>query len=109
MRESKIEKYLHDEVTKTGRGTTRKWKSPGRRAVPDRIVIWAAGQGMRVKDGSFTCVARPATIHFVEMKAPKKGPRPEQAREHERLRDLGCVVLVLNTKAKVDAYVKACT
>ena len=38
VREAKVEKLLHDEVTKRG-GTTRKWVSPGRDGVPDRIVF----------------------------------------------------------------------
>lgn len=92
MRESTVEDYLHDEVTKA-RGTTRKFKSPGRPHAPDRIVIWPGDHG--------------ATIHFVECKAPDKKPRAGQAREHVRLRKLGCTVLVIDTKAKVDNYVKA--
>ena len=38
MKESDIEKYLHKEIEKIG-GTTRKWVSPGRVGVPDRIVF----------------------------------------------------------------------
>lgn len=94
MRESTVERYLHREVTRAG-GTTRKWKSPGRKGVPDRIVIWKGA----VTGSVF------GNVHFVETKAPGKGPREDQAREHKRLRRLGCLVLVLDTKAKVDRYV----
>lgn len=37
-RESKVEQYLDQEIRKLG-GITRKWVSPGRVGVPDRIVI----------------------------------------------------------------------
>ena len=37
-REAAVEKLLHDEITRLG-GTTRKWVSPGRDGVPDRIVF----------------------------------------------------------------------
>lgn len=97
MRESKVETYLHDEVTKA-RGTTRKFKSPGRNNVPDRIVIWPH----RIRAGQ-----KWNHIHFVECKAPGKDARPGQAREHVRLQKLGCVVLVIDTHEKVDNYVKA--
>lgn len=95
MRETKIETYLHAQVVKYG-GTTRKWVSPGHRGVPDRIVIWP-----------LDCDAcKAATVHFIETKAPKKDAKPHQAREHERLRKFGCTVLVINTKEKVDAYIR---
>lgn len=93
MRESAIELHLHREVTKAG-GTTRKFKSPGRAHVPDRIVIW----------GRFGPVPG-CWVHFVECKAPGKKPRPGQVREHARLQALGCTVLVLDTKDKIDDYV----
>lgn len=90
VRESAVERHLHAEVSKAG-GTTRKFKSPGRNNVPDRIVIWP---------GDFI-----ARIHFVEMKAFNEEANDGQKREHIRLRKLGCTVLVLDTKQKVDDYV----
>lgn len=98
MRESVIEKYLHDKVTAAG-GTTRKFSSAHRPNNPDRIVIWP--------EGFIGFVQYIATIDFVECKAPGEKPRPGQVREHKRLRDMGCTVLVLDTKEKIDAYVKA--
>ena len=38
VRENKVEKYLDAEVNRLG-GITRKWVSPGRDGVPDRIII----------------------------------------------------------------------
>lgn len=90
MRESVIEKYLHGCVTAAG-GTTRKFVSPGRRGVPDRIVIWP--------------LFPKAAVHFVETKAPKKGPTPQQIREHARLEKMNCTVFVVSTRESVDVYV----
>lgn len=99
-RESTIEKYLHACVRANG-GTTYKFVSPQHNNVPDRIVIWP-GDWISVRR-----ITRFApNIQFVETKAPKKGPRPGQLREHTRLRALGCTVEVLSTKEQVDQYVE---
>lgn len=86
MRESTVEKYLHKQVVKAG-GWTYKFKSPGRRNVPDRIVIW------------------PAQVDMAECKAPGKKPRAGQVREHKRLTTFNIDVFVLDTKEKIDRYV----
>lgn len=79
-RESLIEKHLVAEVKKAG-GVAFKFISPGRRSVPDRIVLLPGGR-----------------IVFVECKAPGKPPRAGQLREHGRLRALGFTVVVLDSK-----------
>ncbi|EAA3705462.1 VRR-NUC domain-containing protein [Salmonella enterica subsp. enterica serovar Newport] len=79
-RESLIEKHLVTEVKRAG-GVAYKFVSPGRRSVPDRIVLLPGGR-----------------IFFVECKAPGKAPRADQQREHERLRALGFTVVVLDSK-----------
>ncbi|EAS6351712.1 VRR-NUC domain-containing protein [Salmonella enterica subsp. enterica] len=79
-RESLIEKHLVAEVKKTG-GVAYKFVSPGRRSVPDRIVLLPGGR-----------------LVFVECKAPGEPPRADQLREHERLRALGFSVVVLDSK-----------
>lgn len=79
-RENLIEKHLVAEVKKAG-GVAFKFVSPGFRSVPDRIVLLPGGR-----------------IVFVECKAPGKPPRPDQLREHERLRKLGFTVVVLDSK-----------
>lgn len=79
-RENLIEKHLVAEVKKAG-GVAYKFVSPGRRSVPDRIVLLPGGR-----------------IVFVECKAPGKAPRADQQREHERLRALGFTVVVLDSK-----------
>ncbi|EHE4123973.1 VRR-NUC domain-containing protein [Salmonella enterica subsp. enterica serovar Bareilly] len=79
-RESLIEKHLVAEVKKAG-GVAYKFISPGRRSVPDRLVLLPGGR-----------------LVFVECKAPGKEPRANQLREHERLRALGFTVMVLASK-----------
>ncbi|EAA6551306.1 VRR-NUC domain-containing protein [Salmonella enterica subsp. diarizonae] len=79
-RESLIEKHLVAEVKKAG-GIAYKFVSPGRRSVPDRLVLLPGGR-----------------LVFVECKSPGKPPRADQLREHERLRALGFTVMVLASK-----------
>ncbi|EDR2105050.1 VRR-NUC domain-containing protein [Salmonella enterica subsp. enterica] len=79
-RENIIEKHLVAEVKKVG-GVAYKFISPGRRSVPDRLVLLPGGR-----------------LVFVECKAPGKEPRADQLREHERLRALGFSVVVLASK-----------
>jgi hypothetical protein len=95
-----IEAYLKSAVAGAG-GTTRKFL-PARPGNPDQLVIWP-----RVVFTMPPTKRLDADIHFVETKAPGKKPRHSQDREHKRLRALGCSVFVLDTKEKIDAYVKA--
>lgn len=86
MLEKKIEEYLRKVVT--GRGwLCLKFTSPQRRSVPDRICLLPNG----------VCI-------FVECKAPGKTPSTMQLREHERLRTLGFIVLVIDSKEIVDEF-----
>lgn len=87
MLESAVEAYFVRKVEAAG-AEQRKFTSPGRRHVTDRLCGWP-----------------PALMDFVELKAPGEKPRPGQVREHQRWRRLGFSVWVLDTKAKVDAYV----
>lgn len=41
---------------------------------------------------------------FIETKRPGKGATEAQAREHERMRAAGCVVLVITTLEELDAW-----
>ena len=104
MRESVVEKHLRIQVRRAG-GMTYKFKSPGRKNVPDRIVIWPRALQMGVISEGRIKVTHVSRVDFVECKAPGKKANPAQAREHVRLMKLNCSVLVLDTKAKVDAYV----
>lgn len=80
IRESTIERHLIKQVKAAG-GTAYKFVSPGRRSVPDRLVLLPGGR-----------------IVFVECKAPGEQPRADQMREHEKLRKLGFKVVVLDSK-----------
>lgn len=80
VREDVIERHLVNEVKKAG-GIAYKFVSPGRRAVPDRLVLLPGGK-----------------VIFVECKAPGEKPRPDQLREHARLFALGHQVIVLDGK-----------
>lgn len=101
MRESKIERYLKREVVKAG-GVTKKMKNTND---PDQLVIWPGEMRTDPVSGGSPIIAA-ADVHFVECKAPGKKARPGQAREHKRLRALGCVVFVIDTIEKVDRYVE---
>lgn len=83
MKESTIEAYGVREIERAG-GTCEKFKTPGRRSVPDRI-----------------CSLRPGKVFFIEFKAPGKRPTPAQTRDHERRRARGFRVYVVETKGRV--------
>lgn len=80
LREKAIEQQLIRAVKAAG-GIAYKFVSPGRLGVPDRLVVLPGGR-----------------IVFVECKAPGQKARPSQRREHDRLRALGCEVIVLDER-----------
>lgn len=82
-RENKVEKYLDDEVKKLG-GITRKWVSPGRSGVPDRIIIL---QG---------------EVCFVEVKTEEGKMSARQVRECQQLNEAEARVVVVYGKSGVD-------
>lgn len=88
MRESEIEKYLKNEVQKLG-GLCYKFISPGNSGVPDRI-----------------CFFKNGVVILVETKAPKKDLRKLQEWQKKRINDLGIKVLKIDSKIKVDEFIK---
>lgn len=84
MLERDIEQYLVRRIKRLG-GMAEKFTSPGRRSVPDRLVTLPGNR-----------------IIFVELKAPGKRPTDNQFRDHQRRLELGCDVLVLDSKEAVD-------
>jgi Holliday junction resolvase len=80
IRESSIERHLVAQVKAAG-GIANKFTSSGRRRLPDRLALLPDGRAV-----------------FVEGKAPGEQPRPNQLREHNRLRALGFDVVVLDSK-----------
>lgn len=87
MIEQNVEDRLCDGVKALG-GEVRKAKWIGRNHAPDRRVM------------------HPKRCVWVECKAPKKGPRPGQLREHNRMRALGEDVIVLATYEEVDDFLE---
>ena len=88
LKEKDIEKYLRDEIKKVG-GIAYKFVSPGNAGVPDRLVL--------LPDG---------LMFFIELKAPGKKTRPIQDRQAGRIRRLGFKVEILDSKNKVDYFIK---
>lgn len=86
MLESSVEKYLNTQVKKAG-GLSRKYTSPGRRGVPDRIVILNG------------------YVYFVELKRPGEKPRPDQLAEHKAMANNGIKVHILDSKQAVDEWI----
>ena len=85
VRENKVERYLDSEVRKLS-GITRKWVSPGRDGVPDRIVI--------IK----------GIIIFVEVKTSDGDLSSVQEREQQRLADNGAEVFTIYGAFGVDKF-----
>ena len=73
--EAKVVQRIKTLVKSYG-GEVRKVEWSGRRGAPDLLVLM------------------PGHHFFIEVKAPGEKPRPEQLREHERLRAAGFDVLV---------------
>lgn len=84
MLEKVIEAHLVKRVKEAG-GIAFKFTSPQRRSVPDRLVCLPNG-----------------VMEFVELKATGAKPTEGQLREHARLRELGCTVLVIDNKEDID-------
>lgn len=89
IREGQIEDYLCRRVKKLG-GIAYKFTSPGRRSVPDRMCLLPRGR-----------------VVFVEVKAPGKKPTEKQAREIQKLRDMGHKVEVLDSHDAVDDFINS--
>jgi Holliday junction resolvase len=86
VREKQVEQHLVKRVSERG-GYALKFTSPSRRSVPDRVCVLPGGK-----------------LIFVELKAPGELPTEAQVREHQRLRVLGHIVLVLDSKLDVDYW-----
>ena len=83
LRERDIERKLVKAVKAEG-GMCPKLISPGTDGMPDRMVLLPE-----------------ARIGFVEVKAPGQKPRPLQECRHERLRQLGFLVFVLDEPEQI--------
>lgn len=88
MREADIEMYLRDQVKAVG-GRAYKFVSPGNSGVPDRLVLLPGGHA-----------------YFVELKAPGRKATDLQLLQQERIAALGFDVSVIDTKTKVDEFIR---
>ena len=89
MLESEVEKRLRNKVKTDLQGMALKFVSPGFNGVPDRIILVPQGR-----------------IFFVETKAPGKKLRKLQEWVRGLIRNLGFVVLRIDTKEKVDLFIE---
>jgi len=71
----------------------------GRRYAPDVMYLFPGLQDMK-----FGTLSMCNSHGFVETKAPDGKPTVGQAREHERMRAAGCVVLVISTEEQLDEW-----
>jgi len=117
VRERDVEKAL-GKIVEGGGGLYEKFSSPGRRDVPDRLVIEGHGldraahllHDLLKENNSAEPADRPLATHegrraavraliaqviyFVECKAPGKKPTKRQHRDHEKRRARGLTVHV---------------
>lgn len=94
MRERNIENYLVERVKEAG-GEIRKVKWIGRRGCPDRFV----GFSTRVSNLMFPYC-------LVELKRPGKKLDDHQKREIKKLEKVGLYTFVIDTKQKVNKFIK---
>jgi hypothetical protein len=93
MRERDVEAYLVKRVRELG-GECRKVQWVGRVGAPDRLVMLPGYDDWDPTRG--------ASAIWVELKAPGQKPRPNQLREHERMRAMGQRVEVIDSIEGVD-------
>lgn len=96
-RESKIEAYLVKRVHEKG-GEIRKVKWIGRRGAPDRLVMLPdrPPQDYELMGG------KAPRVIWIELKAPGVEAEPHQLREHERMRNFGMVVFIIDSIEAVE-------
>ncbi len=99
--EGKLREKLKKRVEAYG-GEIRAVAWLGRRYAPDVLCLFPLGKVPCVPMHNFLDTE---CFHpFIETKAPGGKPTVGQAREHERMRAAGCVVLVISTEAQLDEW-----
>ena len=104
MRESQIEKYLKIKAVALG-FEIRKVAWVGRKSAPDRVLFVKARPLTKTSIDCAWCNPKGRTI-WIELKAPGKAPRPDQLREHARMRAAGQDVRVIDSIEGVDALMR---
>jgi hypothetical protein len=97
MKESRVEEVLVNAVHE-GEGLCWKWSSPGRRGVPDRIVL------LPIPPEHREIVAK--YVRFVETKQFGKGPTKQQEHVHGLMRGRGYQVDVISSADVAREYLK---
>lgn len=87
MREKDVENYLVQQAKAIG-ALVRKVSWIGLNHCPDRLIML------------------PQVTVWVEVKAPGQEPRPGQRREHQRMREHGQIVYVVDSKESVDELIQ---
>lgn len=87
-KEVTIEDYGTQEFERAG-GTHEKFKTPGRRFVPDRL-----------------CSLQKGVVFFIEYKRKDVEPNAGQLRDHARRRARGFAVYVVDSTVQVDHLVR---
>ncbi len=102
LRERDIEDYLVRRVKSMG-GEVRKVNWPGRKSAPDRVVMlpyrWHGPAAYYVGRCTWVELKRPGGL----VTFPKTAHERAQHREHERMREAGQHVVVIDSFAGVDA------
>lgn len=101
VKESPIRKALKKRVEAYG-GTIRAVSWLGRRNAPDVLALFPEtslyGALRAMPD-------QPNYLHpFIETKRPGKDATAAQAREHEAMREAGCVVIMVRSFEELDAW-----
>ena len=97
IKEGNIRDKLKKRVEAYG-GEIRAVSWLGRSNAPDVLCLFQAGHDW------FTGNEMDGKHVFVETKRPGKDATEAQAREHERMRAAGCVVLVITNEQELDAW-----
>lgn len=109
MRERAIETYLSERVRQAG-GRAYKWSSPGRRGVPDRLVLMPGGRcyGVELKsergEGAKGGGRMPVAIKGGRGIACRR-LSPLQRKMLSELTALGLECFVLESRCEVDAFI----
>lgn len=101
VKEGNIRDLLKARIEAYG-GTQRAVSWIGRAHAPDVLALFPDGSAY---DRRIDYCEEQHVLHpFIETKRPGKAATEGQAREHERMRAAGCIVLVITTEQELDAW-----
>ena len=104
MKESDIRKLLKARVTAYG-GEVRAVSWLGRRNAPDVLCLFTDDSLYATAVLNERGFYSDKDLHpWVEAKRPKKDATAAQAREHERMRDAGCIVVMVRNEQELNEW-----